>query len=269
MRVLSGLLALLLGGSFQISADILYSVTDLGTLGGNFSEGHGINNAGQVVGTSRLAPTLEHAFLYSNGQLRDLNDLVDPRMGITLFGATAINDNGQILASRYLLSSNGQITDLGTLGGDRTSGSGLNNAGQVTGYSRTSGNGPFHAFLYRSGQMIDLGTLGGRDSGGLSINEAGQVVGYSDTFTGLPAAFLYRNGQLRDLNSLIDLRLGINLTEATAINDSGQIVANGIGETGGRAYLLTPVPEPSTLALFGVAMLGLGAWARRHPNMFR
>src|SRR5438309_1197975 len=80
-----------------------------------------------------------------------------------------------------LLYSNGQMRDLGTLGGDRTYGSGLNNAEQVTGYSGTSGNGPDHAFLYRSGQMIDLATLGGRDSGGLSINEAGQVVGYSDT----------------------------------------------------------------------------------------
>ncbi len=49
------------------------------TQGGVDSIGLGINNAGQVVGTSRLAPTLEHAFLYSNGQLRDLNDLVDPR----------------------------------------------------------------------------------------------------------------------------------------------------------------------------------------------
>jgi probable HAF family extracellular repeat protein len=88
----------------------LYSngqMRDLGTLpGGVDSIGLGLNNAGQVVGTSRLASTLEHAFLYSNGQLRDLNDLVDPRLGITLFGATAINDNGQILAGRYLLWRN-------------------------------------------------------------------------------------------------------------------------------------------------------------------
>jgi PEP-CTERM motif len=64
-----------------------------------------------------------------------------------------------------------------------------------------------------------------------------------------------------DLNALIDPALHLTLTQATAINNHGQIVA-------GR-YLLTPIPEPSTLALFGMALLGSGAWARRHPSVFR
>jgi hypothetical protein len=63
--------------------------------------------------------------------------------------------------------------------------------------------------------------------------------------------------------------LGITLSAATGINDQGQIVANGLKSTGDRAYLLTLVSEPRTLALFGVALLWLGAWARRHPSAFR
>ena len=62
---------------------------------------------------------------------------------------------------------------------------------------------------------------------------------------------IYSGGQMRDLNTLIAPGLGVTLNEATAINNGGQIVANAFG----NAYLLTPtaapVPEPSTLTLFG------------------
>jgi probable HAF family extracellular repeat protein len=59
------LLALSLGCGYGLSADALYSVTDLGT----FSVGVAINNAGQVTGSSLTATANEHAFLYSNGQM--------------------------------------------------------------------------------------------------------------------------------------------------------------------------------------------------------
>ena len=74
-------------------------MTDLGTLGGD-SFGEGINKAGQVTGYF-FTPngTAIHAFLYSNGQMMDLNDLIDPALHITLDDARAINDNGQIVAS--------------------------------------------------------------------------------------------------------------------------------------------------------------------------
>ena len=62
-----------------------------------------------------------------------------------------------------------------------------------------------------------------------------------------------------DLNNLIDPTLNLALFQATAINDQGQIVAT---TNLGRTYLLTPVPEPSTWALLGVALLGLAGWAR-------
>ena len=74
MRIQSGLFwALLLGTGPALTADILYSVTNLGTLGGEYSFGTGINNAGQVAGAS-ATPTL-HAFLYTNGQMQDLGTL--------------------------------------------------------------------------------------------------------------------------------------------------------------------------------------------------
>ncbi|MBV9939043.1 MAG: hypothetical protein JO150_11110, partial [Acidobacteriaceae bacterium] len=40
-----------------------------------------------------------HAFLYSKGQLQDLNDLIDPALHLILQEAKAINDHGQIVVN--------------------------------------------------------------------------------------------------------------------------------------------------------------------------
>ncbi|MBV9035607.1 MAG: DUF3466 family protein, partial [Acidobacteriaceae bacterium] len=121
-----------------------------------------------------------------------------------------------------------------------------------------------HAFLYSSGQMRDLGTLGGSSSSGYAINDTRQVVGGAGISTpSVSHAFLYSNDQMYDLNNLIDPALGLMLSDARGINNHGQIVAEGY--TSGNsfhAFLLTPVPEPSTWTLFGVALLGLAGWAR-------
>lgn len=60
--------------------------------------GTGINSSGKVVGCSTLAgPPIKHAFVYSDGAMRDLNDLlVDSGAGWVLEVASAINNLGQI-----------------------------------------------------------------------------------------------------------------------------------------------------------------------------
>ncbi len=70
---------------------------DLGTLGGGFSFGMGINDSGQVTGVSTTASGLAHAFLWDGTGMLDLNDLIVPGSGWTLLEAGhAINDAGQI-----------------------------------------------------------------------------------------------------------------------------------------------------------------------------
>jgi probable HAF family extracellular repeat protein len=76
------------------------------------------------------------------------------------------------------------ITDLGTLpSGNESGATGINNRGQVVGYSGTASGS--HAFLWQDGKMTDLGTLPGGDfSMANDINDRGQVVGSSNTASG-------------------------------------------------------------------------------------
>jgi len=70
------------------------------TLGGRNGEAHAINNLGAIVGNAYLAgDAILHAFLYLDGQMVDLNSLVDPLGGWTLTAAYDINDAGQILGT--------------------------------------------------------------------------------------------------------------------------------------------------------------------------
>jgi probable HAF family extracellular repeat protein len=40
-------------------------------------------------------------FIYSGGTVQNLNNLVPPGSGFTLYDATGINDNGQIVVTGY------------------------------------------------------------------------------------------------------------------------------------------------------------------------
>ncbi|PTR10705.1 putative HAF family extracellular repeat protein [Nitrosospira sp. Nsp5] len=277
-------------------------------LGGPFTVPRGINDAGQVVGSSYTAGDSEHAFITGpNGMgTRDLGTL-----GSGPSYAYSINDAGQVVG--YSFTAEGTIhafitgpdgtgmRDLGTLGGENSFAKDINDAGQVGGYSSTAeGNyrlfitgpdgvgmrgldtlGGYDNFLNginEAGQVVgwnhltggggpgfitgpngmgirNLGTLGGGYSEALDINDIGQVVG--STYTGEHIDFrrAFVTGPdgagMIDLNSLVDLP-GIILTEATGINNAGQIIANGY--VGYVTFI--PEPESHTLLLAGLVLIG-------------
>ena len=74
------------------------TLRDLGSIDGPDSTtwGFGINDDGVVVGQSTFAGTY-HAFVYSNGKIKDLNKLIPSGSGWVLIDAEGINASGQIV----------------------------------------------------------------------------------------------------------------------------------------------------------------------------
>jgi probable HAF family extracellular repeat protein len=70
---------------------------NLGTLGGAHSVAHGINDHAQVVGEANDTGGFNRAFLWADGEMTDLNELIDPGSGWILERALDINNEGRIV----------------------------------------------------------------------------------------------------------------------------------------------------------------------------
>lgn len=141
--------------------------------------------------------------------------------------------------TRYL------VEDLGTLPKDsNVSGTyayGINNSGQIAGWSVVKGTSPFdfptpvNAFRVSPGGLISdpgagLGTLGGRNSYAYGINASGQVVGNSDTSNSYHAFRTSATGLISDPGT--DLGSFGTTSYGYGINDSGQVVGDSYFSSG-------------------------------------
>jgi probable HAF family extracellular repeat protein len=207
---------------------IRYVVNDLGTFGGpgTNSSAFDMNNAGWVAGSGNLFPGgPQHAFLwYGQGQLRDL----------------------------------------GTLGGPNSEAGGPNASGEAALISETDqldaedfcafGNGrQCLGALWRNGRLHKLlPPRGGHNSQAYGVNNLGQVIGFAETgvidsscSTPAMPAQLYRyeaaiwepNGQIKRLRPLPDDTVGF----AFGINDQGLAV----GTSGLCSNTVPPLRQPN------------------------
>ncbi len=362
---------LLFSTSFSAAASV-YSITELGTLGGQSSYGYGVNNSGQVVGYSYNQNGENRAFLFENGEMKDLGTLGGNRsranginnhgeivgsaetsngethayryknntmtdLGVlsgTTSSANAINDNGTVVGtsrinngasnqafiqqeggaiqgiqisnsisssandinnqgqitgqtysnpggSQAYLYENGATNKLGKMGGDDSSGSGINNNGDIVGEVTTIVFDPDldmedyvpEGFLYSENNLTLLGDLGANSSNAYAISDDGKIVGRSQLPNASGTAIIYQNGEMTDLSTLIDpndpLYGQFILNFAFDISDNGKFIT-GYGFLNGKAtaFLLedlsvTAVPLPAAFPLYGAGMLVIGFLARR------
>ena len=218
------------------SAEVLYNITDLGTLGGNSSRAYSINNSGQIVGQAKDASNRMHATLFDptgNGHNINLGTLSG---GSSM--ALSINNSGQIVGHAFVTMTDhhavlfdstgaGQNIDLDTLGGNRSNAHSINNNGQIVG-SAEPASGKRHATLFDptgQGNNINLGTLGGdTTSSASSINDEGQIVGGSDIdyYQHSHATLFDPTGDGNNIG--LGTLYGYFNSGAKAINNNGQIV---------------------------------------------
>jgi probable HAF family extracellular repeat protein len=217
-------------------------IIGLGNLGGNNSYAAAINDRGQVAGnaynaipdpySSIITPfgaTQVHAFLWHDGDMRDLGTLGGPDSiafymdeGGEVAGISFVNSNPNATTGIPTLHSflwrHGKMQDLGTLGGTIVTPNAMNNRGEVAGFSNIAGDQTGHAFLWDRDALKDLGTLGGSFSTAFGLNDDEVVVGRADLPDGHIDAFLWEKGKIRDLGNL-----GC-ASNAWAINSRRQVV---------------------------------------------
>jgi probable HAF family extracellular repeat protein len=182
-------------------------INDLGTLGGQTSQALGLNNLGQVVGSSTTASGGTHPFLFND-------------------------------ANNNLTVEPGEVKDLASLGSVNNScyATSVNASGEVVGYyDSTSGSPSRHAFIQAgTNPLSDLGTLGGTVSVATAIKN-NIVVGYSTTSNGQTHSFEFvdtnGNGTKDNNETLVDLSTTIHpitgsYSRATAVNSNADIVGS-------------------------------------------
>jgi probable HAF family extracellular repeat protein len=206
-------------------------MVDLGALGGVYAQAMAINEDGVVTGNAEILGEIagaRHAFLFEivstklglTGGMRDLGTL-----GGTHSYGTAINGQNHVAGYSSMegddrvhafLFDGKQMHDLGSLSpdgskSDQSYAFGINNNGQVVGYSFVS--------QMETAAAIRFGTP-------------------------LQSAFISQDGVMVDLNTLIGKEaVNYHLYSASGINDNGEIVATAydLNTETFRAVVLKPV----------------------------
>jgi probable HAF family extracellular repeat protein len=217
----------------------------------------GINNSGQILAV----------YVDAGGQGHDAIDTGGTLSQIQVAGASStvaygLNDHGDVVgyyidgagANHGFLFKGGSYQTFDYPGATLTWGVGINNAGQIVGVYEIE---RVRDFAYRLDGTTFTTLVVNYDSDANGINNLGQIVGtYND------GTYRQDNPYVQDVGgATITLDVpGMAFGGATGINDLGQVVGwyeDASGSLHGYLADTASVPEPSTLILAGLSVIGL------------
>ena len=270
-------------------------MTDLGVIAGQTSsQANGINNSNVIVGQSGtkafedvgsgLLPLGTGVVSGINGSgvaigstpdgggnyTIEWNDLYTPTAYFSLFNTTgvSINSSGDFVGlengnSGYYSNGSSMLTFTHSLSSFLPAQ--INNSNVIAGQESSD----HEAAIYTISSLTEtiLGKLSPSDSSSTAtgINSAGTVVGTSGS-----AGFEWTSsGGIVSLTSLLGSEYsGWTVVSASAINDNGQILAEGLHDGVDHAVILAvATPEPSSFVLLGIAAIGLGLTALKRRRV--
>ena len=259
--------------------DAVDGMVDLGALGKGSSTAYHINDDGHVFGAFETNEWEIRIFVWErNRGLIELHEV--GTVGVSRCRVAAFNDFGEAAGtsqsaesnSKYVTPyirslqkgkpsgperayhwKNGVMTELKGPGSVLSVPSGINNVGQIVGFSVNEGSPVRHACVWdEAGMMKGLGKLGkliefGREYIAKGINNRGQIVGWcgyqhQELFGPGCAWYWDRDSGMVELDELsVSKTVFERLIVAEDINDHGQIVGFGMLEDDvAHAFLMTP-----------------------------
>ncbi|HVK57453.1 MAG TPA: hypothetical protein VM735_01630 [Candidatus Kapabacteria bacterium] len=153
----------------------------------------------------------------------------------------AVGDSADAVGRRRAVrfDVDGEVTDLGSLGGDNSTAIDINDRGDIAGESSNFQGQTRGFFLGEDGILRDIGTLGGEETFVTRMTAQGEIGGLSMTIARTTRAFVYANGEMKDLGTL-----GGRESVAYGINDAGVIVGAAMKTNGAYTAFIKYPGQP-------------------------